>query len=51
MKAKLKKDQGFHTMEFTEEKFEKKLDEMEKSISNKLKNEFDGFDGYESINC
>ena len=37
----LKKDQGFHTMDFIEEKFEKKLDEMEKSISSKLKNEFD----------
>ena len=37
----LKKDQGFHTMDFIEEKFEKKLDEMEKSISSKLENEFD----------
>ena len=36
-----KKDPGFHTMEFMEEKFEKKLDEMEKIISNKLKNELD----------
>ena len=41
LKAKLKKDLGFHTMEFMEEKFERKLDEIEKSISNELKNEFD----------